>query len=373
MPADLADRGLQGVVGDPGVDQPAGEVGHGLQPEQVGDHPADLVLDELEVGEGLAELAALLDVVDGQVKQLLGGADRPGAEADAAVVEDLHRDAEAVAGLAEDVLGGDADVLEVEAAQVVAAQAHRVEALADLQALHPLLQHQRDVLVAPVHLAAGEGGDHVGARAVADVALLAVQHPRAVGLLDGARLDLVRVRARLGLGQGEGRELAPGGQVGQPSLLLLVGAEQGDALVADRLVHPEHDRQGGVDLPDRLEHARVAGLGQALAAVSLVHVEAQHPDLAEVADDLVRNPALLLDAARVVVLGAVLAKPAVEVADPLLLVGVGRGPGKDQLLVDLAQEQRLGEGRDFLLGLGLGLLGYRFPNRHPRSAYSWGI
>ena len=124
-------------------------------------------------------------------------------------------------------------------------------------------------------------GDHVGARAVADVALLPVQDPGAVGLLDRARLDLVGVRARLGLGQREGGELAAGGQVGQPALLLLVAAEQADALVADRLVHAEHDRQRGVDLADRLEHARVAGLREALAAVLLVDVEAHDADLAE--------------------------------------------------------------------------------------------
>ena len=62
-PGDLADRRLERVVLDPCVDQAAGQVAHRLEPEQVGDHPADLVLDELEVGQRTAELAALLDVV----------------------------------------------------------------------------------------------------------------------------------------------------------------------------------------------------------------------------------------------------------------------------------------------------------------------
>ena len=111
-------------------------------------------------------------------------------------------------------------------------------------------------------------------RAVADVALLAVQHPRAVGLEHRARLDVVGVGAGLGLGQREAGELAAGGEVGQEALLLLVGAEQVDALEADRLVDAHHDRERRVDLGERLEDARVAGLREALAAVLLGHVEA---------------------------------------------------------------------------------------------------
>jgi hypothetical protein len=38
------------VVGDPGVDHARGQIGHGLQAEQVRDHPRDLLLDQLEVG-----------------------------------------------------------------------------------------------------------------------------------------------------------------------------------------------------------------------------------------------------------------------------------------------------------------------------------
>ena len=272
----------------------------------MGDHPADLVLDQLEVGQRTAELAALLDVIDRQVEQLLGAADRAGAEADAPVVEDLHGDPEALAGIAEHVLGRHLHVVEAEPAEVVCLQAHRVVALADLEALHPLLENERDVAVLAVDLGAGEGRDHVRPRAVADVALLPVQDPGAVGLLNRARLHVVGVGARLGLCQGEGGELAAGGEVGEPALLLLVRPEQRDALEADRLVDAEDDRQRRVDLADGLEDARVAGLREALPAVLLVDVEAERADLAEVAKDLVGDPALLLRLPGVVMLGAVL-------------------------------------------------------------------
>ena len=55
-PRDLAHRRLERVVGDAGVDEAGGQVGHRLEPEQVGDHPADLLLDQLEVGQRAAEL-----------------------------------------------------------------------------------------------------------------------------------------------------------------------------------------------------------------------------------------------------------------------------------------------------------------------------
>jgi hypothetical protein len=108
-------------------------------------------------------------------------------------------------------------------------------------------------------------------------------------------------------------------------------------------VDAEDDRQGGVDLPDGLENPGVAGLRETLAAVLRVDVEPQCPDLPEVAEDPVGDPALLLGLPGVVVLGAVAADPRVQVPDPLLLLRVGGRPRKDELLVDLAEEERFGE------------------------------
>ena len=69
--------------------------------------------------------------------------------------------------------------------------------------------------------------EHVAAAAVADPALLAVEDPGAVGLLHGARLDVVGVAAGVRLGQREAGELAAARQVGQEARLLLVGAVAG--------------------------------------------------------------------------------------------------------------------------------------------------
>jgi hypothetical protein len=119
-----------------------------------------------------------------------------------------------------------------------------------------------------------------------------------------------------------------------------------NALEADRLVDAEDDRQRPVDLADRLEDPRVARLREALAAVFLVDVEPEDAALAERRDRLVADPALFLDRARVVVVAAVLAQRVDQAADLLLLGVVGAGEGEDEVVVDLAEEERLREGGD---------------------------
>jgi hypothetical protein len=58
----------------------------------VGEHP----LDRLEIADGLAELLALLGVVDGLLERGRRDADRLRRDADAPAVERHHRDLEAL-------------------------------------------------------------------------------------------------------------------------------------------------------------------------------------------------------------------------------------------------------------------------------------
>ena len=187
-------------------------------------------------------------------------------------------------------------------------------------------------------------------RAVADVALLAVEHPGAVGLLDRARLDVVGVRARLGLGQREAGELAPGGEVGQEALLLLVGAEHVDALEADRLVDAEHDRQRRVDLGEGLEDARVAGLREALAAVAARRRRGRRARPRRARGSRRRRSSASPRSCAWSIREPISRAAAISAAHPLLLGRVGLRPREDQVLVDLAQKQGLGERGARLLG-----------------------
>jgi hypothetical protein len=121
-------------------------------------------------------------------------------------------------------------------------------------------------------------------------------------------------------------------------------------------VHAHHHRQSGVDLGEGLEHAAVARLAEALAAVSLRDVKTAEAALPKLTHEVVADPAPLLYLPRVDALGEV-AQGRVQCPYPVLLLGLGPREGEDHLLVDLAQEQGLGEGGD--AGLGGGLLGGR--------------
>jgi hypothetical protein len=208
------------------------------------------------------------------------------------------------------------------------------------------------VAVLPVDLGAGERHEHRSPAAVADPALLAVEHPRPVRLPHRPRADVVGVAAGLGLGEREAGELAACRQLRQEALLLLVGPEQDDALHPDRLVHAHADRQRAVDLTDRLEDARVARLGQPLAAVLLRHVQTHEAEVAQVAVDLVGDPALVVDPSRVDALGRKRPEARDELADLDGLVVAGDRIGEDDVLVDLAQRERLGEAGDLRVRAG---------------------
>jgi hypothetical protein len=157
-------------------------------------------------------------------------------------------------------------------------------------------------------------------------------------------------------------ELAAAGEIGQEARLLLVGAEQRDRLHADRLVNAHDHRQRRVDLREHLGHAAVAGLRQALPAVLLVHVQAAEPGLAEGGDHLVADPAVLLGLARVDQLGRDVAQPCDQGADLVLLFGVRLRIGEDEVLVDLAEEERLREAADRGRGFHQAGAGARFPS-----------
>ena len=97
-------------------------------------HVGELELDRLEGVDRLAELPALARVGGRVVGRALGDAQRLRGDAEPRAVERGHRDLEAPVDLADEVLRGDADVVEDRLAGRRAADAELVLELADAEA-----------------------------------------------------------------------------------------------------------------------------------------------------------------------------------------------------------------------------------------------
>ena len=281
-------------------------------------HVGELELHRLEVGDRPAELLPLLRVRDGEVEGALREADGHRGDGDAAAVEDLEELVEPLAASAEEVRLGHRAALERELPRVGCPPAHLLHRLRD------------DVAGGAVgdddvrHLAvAGEGGDrHAGGdvgAGVRDEDLRAVDHPLAVAQL-GARLRRACVGARSWLGEAEGCELPPGREIGQPRLLLLLGAEEEDRHRAERRVRGDGDAHGGVDSRELLDRDRVRDRVSARAAPFLRDGEAHEPEPGELLDELVGKAVLAVE-----LLGdgrhALLRELAHGAPDELVLVG----------------------------------------------------
>jgi hypothetical protein len=109
------------------------------------DHP----LYRLELGNGLAELLALLCVADHVLERARGEADHLRADADAALVQRLNRHLVALADVAQHLSGVHAAILEQELARARRADAELVLFLADRESRCAALdEERRDALVA---------------------------------------------------------------------------------------------------------------------------------------------------------------------------------------------------------------------------------
>ena len=109
----------------------------------------------------------------------------------------------------------------------------------------------------------GDVGDGAGG----DPHLFAVEHVL-VADFAGAGAHAAGVGAEVGLGEAEAAELLAGGQLRQPVVLLLVGAEGVDRIHDQRRLHADEAADAGVAALQLLHDQAVLDIGHAGAAVA---------------------------------------------------------------------------------------------------------
>ena len=254
-----------------------------------------LELRVLELADALAELFALLGVLDGLVHSTLGDAEGLAGDTDTATVEGLHGEAEALAQLTQLAVFRDAAVLEDKLGGGAAADTHLLLLLADAEARVGLLDDEgADALGAEALVGHGDDDEHVGVAAVGDENLAAVEHP-VVTVLDGDGLLAGGVGTGVGLGEAEGADPLAAGELGQVFHLLLLGAGLKDGGAAEGGVGREDDARGGADAAELLDGHAVHDVGAAGAAVLGGDGDAHEAYLGHLLDGLHGETLLLVD------------------------------------------------------------------------------
>ena len=264
---------------------------------QLGLHVGEGELGVLEIGDGLAELLAVLRIGDRLVETALRPAQRTGADIEPTAVQPHHRDAEALALAADQILRRHAHPVEIDLRGRLRMPAQLLLIGAEADARHVLLDHEAGNALRPVHAGAHHADINLVLAAARDELLCAGDD------------IMVAVLHRLGLQRGG---------VG-------AGARLGQAIGADPL-HRHHRRKilllhrlraEAVDHPrrhvvDRDEGAgRGAAIGHGLhdqsrlqppqpdAARFLGHIDRAEAQLRGRADRVAREDMLLVPLGRV--------------------------------------------------------------------------
>lgn len=230
--------------------------------------------------QGTELLAVVPDVLDGVFEGSEGKAGHLGGDADAALVEEADSVLVALAALAEEVLLGDDDVVEVEDACAAGADAELLLLLGDAESGGALFDDKgSDAAIALARIEVGKDDEELCFLGVGDPHLAAVDL-EAVGGLLGAGGHGEGVGAGDRLGQTEGCD-GVGGQLGEPLLLEGLGAVLDDGSVAQRVVHVDEDADAGVSAGELLDADDGRGEVHAGAAVLLGDLDAHEALLEE--------------------------------------------------------------------------------------------
>ena len=141
-----------------------------------GDHLRDELLDQLVLADLLPEGVPLMGVSHAGIDAGLGEADGAGSDGEPPLIDGAHRDQEALAFLADAVLLGDPDVIEVDEPGVAGADAELAVERAGGKPVHAPFDDERGHALVPL-LAVDRGEDQevVGEVRQADPDLLPVE------------------------------------------------------------------------------------------------------------------------------------------------------------------------------------------------------
>eukprot|EP00128_Syssomonas_multiformis_P018563 Colp12_sorted_trinity150504_noHs@10700 len=199
-------------------------VEEGTADAELGLHLSHLVADGLEVGKGLAERLALLDVGAGLLVSGLGSGETHVSDQETLLGQLLHEVVEALVDLAEHVGVGNKHVVEEQLAGVLSLHAHLLQLLALVETSHAFLDKEEgDTVGALCGVSLGSDHDKPSHGTVGDEHLGAVEDPTAVHLLS-VGLDAGDVTASAGLGHREGTNGLTAGHLGEVLQLLILSA-----------------------------------------------------------------------------------------------------------------------------------------------------
>src|SRR5271166_6435807 len=187
----------------------------------------ELERNRLKLAYRLAELLALLGVLERRFVRALRHAEPKRGDGDAPAIEYAHGIHEAFTFVPQQVFGGNLTVLKDQLRGIAGAQAQLLLLLASAKSVGSLLHHESRQSVG-VRRLVGYRDDHRYIRIVAigDKGLRAIQHPL-VAFADSAATRAACVGARTGLSQSPGAEELTGRELGNvsPLLLLISGNE----------------------------------------------------------------------------------------------------------------------------------------------------
>src|SRR5262249_40479035 len=200
------------------------------------------------------------------------GPNRAGGDVDAAAVEALHGDLEALALLADTVADGDAAILEDYHGRRLRVPAQFLLLLAEGQAGRVLLDDDRGNTLRPVDTGPHHADVDVADTAAGDERLGAVEDV-GIAATHRARLQGRRIGTRAGFGQAVAREMLHRGQLRQPVFALIVVAEIVDH-PRRHVVDGDVRRRRRASRGQLLEDQRGIGTREIGAADLVAHIDA---------------------------------------------------------------------------------------------------